>query len=169
MSDAPELVDETLRVADLPEAEREQVRSLFQAASLSALLDLELVEMSSRHAVVSMPIAEQAFNSARRLHGGAIATLIDQAAGTVAARAGNLDQSTHVLVTVDLHVRYLARAQGERVYAHAEVIKAGSRLITVECKVTDDQGRLVASSDCGMMIVPRSDRSQANGHAATGR
>lgn len=165
MSDAPRLEDQTMRVADLPEAERENVRALFQAAPLSALLDLRLVEMSPRHAVVSMPVAPQAFNSAGRLHGGAIATLIDQAAGVAAAQAGNLDRSTHVLVTVDLHVRYLARARGERVHARAEVLKAGGRLITVECKVTDDEGQLVASSDFAMMIVPLRDRSGSNGQA----
>ncbi|ACY95629.1 MULTISPECIES: PaaI family thioesterase [Thermomonospora] len=165
MSDAPELTDETIRVAELPEEQREYVQSMFQSAQLSALLDLRLVEMSPRHALVSMPIAPQAFNSAGRLHGGAIATLIDQAAGTVAARAGDLDLATHNLVTVDMHVRYLARAKGERVYARAEIIKAGSRLITVECKVTDDEEQLVASADFAMMIIPRTDRPRANGQA----
>ncbi|SEG67328.1 uncharacterized domain 1-containing protein [Thermomonospora echinospora] len=157
MSDAAELRDDTTRVADLPEDQREYIRSMFQAAPLSALLDLRLVEMSPRHAVVCMPIGAQASNSSGRLHGGAIATLIDQAAGTAAAHAGGLDMTTHALVTVDLHVRYLARARGERVYARAEVLKVGSRLITIECKVTDDDGRLIASSDFGMMIVPRHD------------
>jgi len=64
-----------------------------------------------------------------------------------------------------MHVRYLARAKGERVYARAEIIKAGSRLITVECKVTDDEEQLVASADFAMMIIPRTDRPRANGQA----
>lgn len=162
MSDATEVREDTIRVADLPEDQREHIHSMFQSSPLSALLDLQLVELGPRHAVVCMPNGSQAFNSSGRLHGGAIATLIDQAAGTAAASAGGLNTTTHSLVTVDLHVRYLARAKGDRVHARAEVIKVGSRLITVECKVTDAEGRLVAVSDFGMMIVPLHGRGDGS-------
>ncbi|WP_198679202.1 PaaI family thioesterase [Thermomonospora amylolytica] len=77
MSDAAELRDDTMRVAELPEDQREHIRSMFQASPLSALLDLQLVEMSPRHAVVSMPNGAQAFNSSGRLHGGASEILRD--------------------------------------------------------------------------------------------
>ncbi|WP_019633692.1 PaaI family thioesterase [Actinomadura atramentaria] len=151
-----------VRAAELPDEERDAMRSLFQASPLNAMLDLEITELGEGYAVVTMPVTDDALNHAGTPHGGAIATLIDQAAGTAAARAGGLDPTVQTLVTVDLHVRYLARARGAAVHARAEVLKVGRQLITVECKVTDDGGALVAASDFAMMIVPLADRGRPN-------
>jgi uncharacterized protein (TIGR00369 family) len=145
----------TIRIADLPETDRDFVRSMLQSDTpLHELLDLEIVEMGERHAVVSMPVREQAFNSTGNLHGGAIATLIDVAAGTAAARGSGFEHGKQSLVTADLHVRYLGRPHGDLVFARAEVVKAGRQLVIVECRVTDLEERIVASADFSMMIVP---------------
>jgi uncharacterized protein (TIGR00369 family) len=145
----------TIRIADLPETDRNFVRSMLQSDTpLHELLDLEIVEMGERHAVVSMPVREQAFNSTGNLHGGAIATLIDVAAGTAAARGSGFEHGKQSLVTADLHVRYLGRPHGDLVFARAEVLKAGRQLVIVECRVTDLEERIVASADFSMMIVP---------------
>ncbi|MCW2917466.1 MAG: thioesterase superfamily protein [Actinomycetia bacterium] len=145
----------TIRIADLPETDRDFVRSALQSDTpLHELLDLEIVEMGERHAVVSMPVREQAFNSTGNLHGGAIATLIDVAAGTAAARGSGFEHGKQSLVTADLHVRYLGRPHGDLVFARAEVVKAGRQLVIVECRVTDIEERIVASADFSMMIVP---------------
>src|SRR3954466_6492919 len=152
MSDLP---PETIRIADLPESDREFVRSaLVSGTPLHKLLGLEITEIGPRHAVVSLPVREEAFNSTGNLHGGALATLIDVAAGTAAARGSGFEHGKQSLVTADLHVRYLGRPHGDMVWARAEVLKAGRQLIVVECRVTDAEDRLVASADFSMMIVP---------------
>lgn len=146
--------DGTVRIADLPEEERQKVQSMLRhKAALHEHLALELVEIGARHAVISMPIRSQALNSMGNLHGGAIATLIDVAAGAAAAQGSAFQQGVQSLVTVDLHVRYLGRPRGEMVYARAEVIKAGRQLVIVGCQVTDTQERVIASADFSMMIV----------------
>ncbi|MBW8481197.1 PaaI family thioesterase [Actinomadura parmotrematis] len=150
--------DPLLRVADMPDAERAALREMFQGSPLNAMLALEIVELGPAHALVSMPVAADALNHAGTLHGGAIATLIDQTCGTIAARAGGLDYTTHTLVTADLHVRYLARTRGAAVHARAEVVRAGRQLIIVDCAVTDDTGTLVATADFSSMIVPKRAR-----------
>jgi uncharacterized protein (TIGR00369 family) len=145
----------TIRIADLPEPDQNLVRSaLLSGTALHALLGLEIVEIGERHAILSMPVREQALNSTGNLHGGAIATLIDVAAGTAAARGSGFEQGKQSLVTADLHVRYLGRPQGDLVFARAEVLKAGRQLVIVECRVTDPQERIIASADFSMMIVP---------------
>lgn len=149
------LTDGVIRVADLPEADRAFIRDeLRRNTPLHHLLALEVVEIGTRHAVVSMPVREEAFNSTGNLHGGAIATLIDVAAGTAAARGSGFRPGEQSLVTADLHVRYLGRPNGDIVYAHAEVIKAGRQLVIVECRVRDVEDRIVAAADFSMMIVP---------------
>jgi uncharacterized protein (TIGR00369 family) len=151
----PEAPSGTVRIVDLPESDRESVRTaLRRETPLHDLLGLEIVEIGDRHSVLSMPVRPQAFNSTGNLHGGAIATLIDVAAGSAAARGSGFEPGRQSLVTADLHVRYLGRPHGDTVYARAEVLKAGRQLIVVECRVTDAEDRLIASADFSMMIVP---------------
>ncbi|MEU5884062.1 PaaI family thioesterase [Spirillospora sp. NPDC047279] len=145
----------TIRVADLPEAEQEFIRStLRKSTPLHELLALEIVEIGEAHALLSMPVREEAFNSTGNLHGGAIATLIDVAAGTAAARGSGFEPGKNSLVTADLHVRYLGRPNGDTVYARAEILKAGRQLVIVECRVTDPEDRIIAAADFSMMLVP---------------
>jgi uncharacterized protein (TIGR00369 family) len=151
----PEKPSGTVRIVDLPESDRESVRTaLRRDTPLHELLGLEIVEIGEGHAVLSMPVRPQAFNSTGNLHGGAIATLIDVAAGTAAARGSGFEPGRQSLVTADLHVRYLGRPHGDTVYARAEILKAGRQLIVVECRVTDVEERLIAAADFSMMIVP---------------
>jgi uncharacterized protein (TIGR00369 family) len=145
----------TVRIVDLPESDRDVVRSaLRRDTPMHELLGLEIVEVGERHAVVSMPVRAEAFNSTGSLHGGAVATLIDVAAGTAAARGSGFEPGRQSLVTADLHVRYLGRPHGDTVYARGEVLKAGRQLIVVDCRVTDTENRVIASADFSMMIVP---------------
>jgi len=116
-------------------------------------------EAGSRTAEVRMPVQPAAFGFTANLHGGAIATLVDVACALAAARCSGFDPAKESLVTADMHVRYLGRPRSEEVVARSEVVKVGSQLIVVECKVlggTRDDGtdHVVATADFSMMIVP---------------
>jgi uncharacterized protein (TIGR00369 family) len=154
MPEVPQIPAGTVRIADLPEDQQAFVQSsLRDHTPLHALLGLEMVEMGDRHAILSMPVRSEAFNSTGNLHGGAIATLIDVAAGAAAARGSGFRPGEQSLVTADLHVRYLGRPHGDVVFARAEMLRAGRQLIVVECRVTDLEERIIASADFSMMIV----------------
>jgi uncharacterized protein (TIGR00369 family) len=142
-----------VRVADLPQDEQDRMRAMLHEMPIHALLGIELVELGDIYSILSMPVREQAFNSTGNLHGGAIATLIDVAAGTAAALGSGFRPGEQSLVTADLHVRYLGRPHGDVVYARAEMLRAGRQLIVVECRVTDSEERVIASADFSMMIV----------------
>ena len=142
-----------IRVADLPQDEQDRMRAMLHEMPIHALLGIELVELGDIYSILSMPVREQAFNSTGNLHGGAIATLIDVAAGTAAALGSGFRPGEQSLVTADLHVRYLGRPHGDVVYARAEMLRAGRQLIVVECRVTDSEERVIASADFSMMIV----------------
>ena len=104
-------------------------------------------------AEVRMPVQPDAFGFSANLHGGAIATMVDLACALAAVSSTDFDPTKQSLVTADMHVRYLGRAKTSAVVARAEVVRAGSTLIVVECKVADEDGNLVASADFSMMIV----------------
>jgi len=127
-----------------------------QSIPLHDLLGFEFVtpEMGSTVAEVHMPVRPEAFGFTANLHGGAIATLVDMACALAAARASGFDPATESLVTADMHVRYLGRPRADRVTARAEIVRIGSQLIVIDCKVADTDAHLIASADFSMMRVP---------------
>ena len=117
-------------------------------------LDWDRPDKGSRTAEVRMPVRSQAFGFSANLHGGAIATMVDLACALAAARATTFDPELESLVTADMHVRYLGRPRTDMVHARAAVVRIGSQLIVVECKVVDGDDHLVAIADFSMMRVP---------------
>lgn len=122
---------------------------------IQRLLGLRFVTLGSDRVVVEMPVREEAFNSTGNLHGGAIATLIDVAAGTAAALGSRFRPGIESIVTADIHVRYLGRPKTDSVRAEARVLRAGRQLTVVECQVADEDGNMVAIADFSSMLVPR--------------
>jgi uncharacterized protein (TIGR00369 family) len=140
-----------------------KMREYFHATPLHALLQLDYVNgidgdvevgVANAEVVVRMPVRAEACGGAGNLHGGAIATLVDVASATAAARSLGFVPGQHSLVTADMHVRYLGRPQGDAVFARARVVKTGRQLIVVECKVTDTEDRVIATGDFSSMLVP---------------
>jgi uncharacterized protein (TIGR00369 family) len=123
---------------------------------LHELLGLEIDpgEPDDPFAQVRMPVRPEAYGFTANLHGGAIATLVDVACALAAARKSGFDPTRESLVTADMHVRYLGRPRGAEVLARAQVVRMGSQLIVVECKVIDDSDHIIASADFSMMKVP---------------
>ena len=123
---------------------------------LHEFLELEYVggNDGSGTGEVRMPVKPNAFGFTQNLHGGAIATLVDLTCALAAVRSTAFDPAVESLVTADMHVRYVGRPRTDHVVARAEVVRSGSQLIVVDCKVTDDDGHVVASADFSMMKVP---------------
>ena len=146
---------------DAGPSEEDLDRAAEVSIPLHDLLALDFVrpDQGSRTAEVTMPVAPNALGFTGSLHGGAIATLVDLTCALAAARFSGFDPLKESLVTADMHVRYLGRPRTDEVVARAEVVKAGSQLIVVECQVlggTTDDGRdhVIAVADFSMMIVP---------------
>ncbi|MBV6509732.1 MAG: hypothetical protein JJLCMIEE_02830 [Acidimicrobiales bacterium] len=117
-------------------------------------LEFERPQKGARRAEVRMPVRPEAFGLTANLHGGAIATLVDLACALAAARSTDFDPLEQSLVTADMHIRYLGRARTGTVIARSEVVRIGSQLIVVECKVVDEEEHVIATADFSMMIVP---------------
>lgn len=117
-------------------------------------LDYEPPAAGVGSAQVRMPVRAEALGFTGALHGGAIATMVDLACALAAAGISGFDPSRESLVTSDMHIRYLGRPRTDVVVAKAEVIRKGSQLIVVGCRVVDEEDHLIAVADFSMMIVP---------------
>ena len=123
---------------------------------LHDLLGFEFVspEAGARTAEVRMPVRPESCGPSGSLHGGAVATLVDLACALAAVRSSGFDAERESLITSDMHVRYLGRPRSDTVIARSEVVRVGSQLIVIECRVSDDADHLVAVADFSMMKVP---------------
>lgn len=106
-----------------------------------ALAGLELLEVSSGHAKCRLPVSPEVQNLGGKLHGGAIATLVDDV-GTIAILSADRDGRPGV--STDLNVSFFAPGEGV-VLAEAHVLKSGRTLafVTVDIRREHD-GVLVA-------------------------
>lgn len=118
-------------------------RALFgQLGFDRALTGMQLQSVEPGRAVVTLPVTDAVVNMVGTLHGGAIATLVDDA-GTIALMSS--DAEGRPGVTTDLTVSYFSAAPaGETVTAEARTLKAGRTLAFVEVSIKSAEGKLLA-------------------------
>jgi acyl-coenzyme A thioesterase 13 len=105
-----------------------------------ALSGVRLVDLGEGTAAAEIVVEEGVQNWVGTLHGGAIATLVDDV-GTVAIMAG--DRDGRAGVTTDLNVSYFnAAPSGSTVRIEGRAIKCGRTLafVEVDLYVVGDQG-----------------------------
>ena len=91
------------------------------------------------------------------LHGGVVYTLIDYSMG--GSLQPNLPEG-QFCTTIEVKVNYLAPVRQGTLIAETEVVKEGRNVAFLECKVKDEQGRLVATASGSMFIVRPDGRAQ---------
>jgi acyl-coenzyme A thioesterase 13 len=103
---------------------------------------LEIGDVMSGKATARLVVVEGVRNYFGNLHGGAIATLVDQV-GTIAIMSADRDGRPGV--TTDLNVSYFAPGKpGMTVTIEADVLKTGRTLACVEVSLRRDDGVLIA-------------------------
>ena len=105
------------------------------------MFPFRLIEAGGGRAVVECDVDDAVRNHVGSLHGGVIATLVDDA-GTAAIASA--DAAGRFGVTTDLNVSYFAAARQGTVTARAHVLKPGRTLAFVTVDVVDAGGRLLA-------------------------
>jgi phenylacetic acid degradation protein PaaD len=111
----------------------------FDESPCAVHLGMTLEELSKGYARVKMELKEEHLNWENMIHGGIIATVLDQAFGC----ACNTLENIHVAVQINIHFMKAA-AVGETVYAESKVLRAGKRMGTSEMVVRDSQGIEIA-------------------------
>ena len=76
------------------------------------------------------------------VHGGVLAAVVDIV--MLVAVMSDLGENKQPAGTADLGITYLRQAQGEVIYATANVIKSGRQLASIEVDITDAEGTLCA-------------------------
>lgn len=101
---------------------------------------LEVEELRTDYARMTMPFRESNLQAAGLMHGGAIATLIDTV--VVPAIGTGLPEGS-LWSTIELHVQYHRPLLSDAV-AEGWVVKRGKSIIFTRAEVADADGRVVA-------------------------
>ena len=105
----------------------------------------ELVEWSDGFAKLIMPIGQHLLNREGIPHGGALATVLDTAMGFAGSYTGDPDKP-HIVMTLNLSVNYMAKANGTRLITTANVTGGGYKTFFAEARVSDDLGTVAATA-----------------------
>ena len=121
------------------------------AIPLLLTLGITLTEIGDRHAVMEVEVGDGHRNYFGGAHGGLIATLVD----TVSFFPRPLLPSGLSVTTTNLNVAYLRPAAvGDRLTARSELLHLGRRTASLNVRVTDQRGRLIAHGTATLMVLP---------------
>jgi uncharacterized protein (TIGR00369 family) len=123
---------------------RDVIRQFIPSSPLVQLLGLELVAIEDGRAELRLPFRPELATIEDIVHGGAIASLIDTA-GMVATWSDDAEPDSLAGATVNLNVSYVAAARGKDLTAVALVSKRGRSIVFSDVRVTEPDGRLVAT------------------------
>ncbi|MFH1258642.1 MAG: PaaI family thioesterase [Elusimicrobiota bacterium] len=83
------------------------------------------------------------------LHGGIIATLLDEAMGHLIWKAG------YTVVSAEMNVRFVQMAKiGEKLFIHGKIEKANKRIVFASAEIRKEDQQLAAAAT-GKFIVPK--------------
>lgn len=118
--------------------------------ALDERLGITVTEQSAERVAASLPVVGNT-QPLGRLHGGATAALAE----AVGSWAAMVHASTFgkVCVGVDLNITHHRGARDGHIHAVATAAHRGRRIATYDIRVTDDDGRLIATARITNLIV----------------
>lgn len=117
----------------------ERLAAVNQKNVFANINGIYLTECSSEHARGQLDISENSMNPIGTVHGGALATLADTVAGSLACADGLF------CVTTNCSMEFLSPGRGRVLTCVAAPVKMGRKLRVVRAEITDDNGRIVAT------------------------
>jgi uncharacterized protein (TIGR00369 family) len=124
------------------------------AAPIQATLGFDLVEVQDGFARFQATPGEHLFGATGAVHGGVAATLLDSAMG--AAVMTTLDAVTsYATANLNVHLTRSISLRTGRVVAEGWVVHRGSRLVTAEARLNDEQGRLLSHGSATYSLSQR--------------
>ena len=128
----------------MDEAVKQRLQAFLEMGGFDkALPGLSVVDAANGKATLKIVVTQPVQNLGGNLHGGAVATLVDDA-GTIAIMTA--DKDSRPGVTTDLNVTYLSAGRsGETIVVEAQVLKVGRTMAYVSVDLRREKdGVLIA-------------------------
>ena len=134
--------------ADTPDRSKnmDRARAAFNTVPVHRALGMQLDDIGTGEARLSMPIADAVRQQHGFFHAGALTALADSAAGTAAF---TLLEDSETVLSTNISISLMRPVSAERIRAVGRVIKAGRRMLYCEAEIaaeTDPDNILVKAS-----------------------
>ncbi|HZB02644.1 MAG TPA: PaaI family thioesterase [Actinomycetota bacterium] len=123
---------------------------------VAELIGIEVVEAGAGTCTMRLEAGEQHSNPMGTIHGGILCDLADAAMGM--SFFATLEEGES-FTTLELKMNYLRPFWTGTLLAHGSVISRGKTVGLTECRILDDQGRLIAHATSTCMAL-RGDAAQ---------
>ena len=120
------------------------------AFPVAEFLGIKFISHSNGQATAEFTAASQHANPMGTLHGGILCDLADAAMGVAFATTLQVDES---FTTLELKINFLRPVWNGLLTAQADVVSRGRTVGMVDCKVTDEKGRLIARATSTCMVL----------------
>lgn len=116
-------------------------------------LGLKILELREGFAKIHIPFKEEFIGDylQKRWHGGIQASIADSAGGIVALTS--MQNFNDKVNTIDIRVDYLHGSEPKDLFADAEIIKDGKRIIKVDVKLYHSKEKIIAVARCAYSIL----------------
>ena len=121
-----------------------------QGALVADLIGMRMVEAEPGRVTFELDVGPQHSSPPGTLHGGILCDLADAAMGC--ANLTRLDPD-ELFTTVELKINFLKPVWEGKLTAVGSVIRGGRTIALTECRVTDDEGSLVAYATSTCMTI----------------
>jgi uncharacterized protein (TIGR00369 family) len=133
---------------------RDVIAGKLKLAPIQATFGFALTDVSDGFASLQLSPSEKLYGVGGAVHSGVAAALLDVAMGT--AVTTTLDAQTgYSTAALNVHLTRAITARAGKLVVEGWVVHRGSRLVTAEGRLTDDQGRLLAHGSATCALVER--------------
>jgi uncharacterized protein (TIGR00369 family) len=120
-------------------------------APIGTLIGLDIQPPSDDgSAEVFLTIEEHHYNPMGQVHGGVISLLADAAMGIAFGRSL---VNQHGFATIEMKTSFIRPIKRGRLRAHAQMVEKGLRIGFLNCRITDQRSRLIATASCTCSVV----------------
>ena len=137
--------------------EKEKLINYLEAIPFWKHLEMKVKKMGQGYVELTMPFKEEFTQGKSHMHGGALASLLDNA-GAIALRT-YLEFGVETVATVEMKINYLLPVTSDQreIVACGRVIKAGRTLGVSTIEIKNDKENIVAVGIGTYVVVPQSD------------
>ncbi len=126
--------------------------------TLLDVLAITVEEASPQRMVLSMPVDWHVHQPFGYLHGGASAVLAESAA-SIGGHLALADPETQAVMGTELNISHLRSMREGTLRAEAVPVRLGRTSMVWQITLTDQLGRLIATSRCSLAVVSRRAQS----------
>ncbi|CAN5141326.1 PaaI family thioesterase [soil metagenome] len=131
------------QLQSLTTAEFARLQEILAGVPFAQLLGVSLVQAERGAATLSLPARPDLQRMDGILHGGVIFSLMDTAAAFAVHSSLETEEKT---LTFNFTLHFLRPARAGKLTAHARVLRAGRRLVTLSIEASDGHGELIATA-----------------------